>query len=180
MATPEIWENVKGFESLYMVSNHGRVKSVDHYVKCNSGKRLVKGRILKPCDRGNGYPFVTVGKDGKQYNLSIHRAVAIAFIPNPDNLPEVNHKDTNPANANVSNLEWCNRTYNNNYDKRAFKAAKKKRKKIIQLDGNNVVKVWNSMSEIQKTLGFSIGNISSCCSGKRQFANGFSWKFVEV
>lgn len=180
MLENEIWKDVKGFEGLYMVSNYGRIKSIDHYVKCNSGRRLVRGKILKPCDRGNGYPFVTMGKGGKQYNVSIHRAVALAFIPNPDNLPEVNHKDTNPSNFDVNNLEWCDRTYNNNYAKRAFKAAQKKKKRIVQLDGDNIIKIWDSLSEIQKNMGFSAGNISYCCSGKRSTANGFSWKFEEV
>ncbi len=175
-----LWKDVKGFEGLYMVSNRGEVKSIDHYVNCNKGKRLVKGRTLKPCDRGNGYPFVTMGRDGKQYNVSIHRAVAIAFIPNPQNLLEVNHKDTNPSNYDVDNLEWCNRTYNNNYANRPFKASMKQRKRIVQIDKNKEIKKWNSLSEIHKNLGISIGNISQCCTGKRNTAGGYSWKFEEV
>lgn len=180
MATPVLWKDVVGFEGLYIVSNFGEIRSVDHYVKCNSGKRLVKGRTLKPCDRGNGYPFVTMGKDGKQYNMSVHRVVAIAFLPNPNNLPEVNHKDTNTFNYSLDNLEWCDRKYNNNYSNRAYKAAVSKRKRILQIKNETVIRIWNSISEIERNTGISAGNISECCNGKRSTAGGYSWKFKEV
>ena len=75
----EIWKDVVGFEGLYQVSDLGRARSLSHYVRCNKGRRHVKGKILKPVDRGNGYAFVTFGKDGKQYNISLHRKVAEAF-----------------------------------------------------------------------------------------------------
>lgn len=180
MATPVLWKDVVGFEGLYIVSNQGEIRSVDHYVRCNSGMRLVKGRTLKPCDRGNGYPFVTMGKDGKQYNMSIHRVVAMAFLPNPYNLPEVNHKDTNTFNYSLDNLEWCDRQYNNNYFDRAYKAAREKRKRIVQIKNGIVVKIWNSISEIERNMKISAGNISECCNGRRNTAGGYSWKFEEV
>ena len=106
----EIWKDAIGFEGLYQVSNFGRARSIAHEVNCNKGKRIVKGKLLKAVDRGNGYAFVTFGKDGKQYNISLHRMVASVFIPNPLNLPEVNHIDRNPMNARADNLEWCDRT----------------------------------------------------------------------
>jgi hypothetical protein len=180
MAIPEIWKDVVGFEGLYIVNCHGEIRSVDHYVKCNTGTRLVRGKTLKPCDRGNGYPFVTMGKDGKQYNMSIHRVIAIAFLPNPDRLPEVNHKDTDPSNYDLSNLEWCDRTYNNNYANRAYKVAQMKKKEIEQIKNGVVVKVWNSLSAIGRECGISTGNISECCNGRRNTAGGYMWKFKEA
>lgn len=175
----EVWKTIEGFEGLYEVSNTSKIRSVDHFVKCNSGKRLIKGKELKPCDRGNGYMFVTLGKDGKQYNMSLHRAVAQAFIPNPENLPEINHKDENPANNLLDNLEWCDRTYNNNYGTRTLRASISKNKKVCQIKNNIIVKIWDSFTSINKENGWSIGNISSCCNGKRKRAYGYEWRYTD-
>ena len=98
----EIWKNIFDFIG-YQVSNFGRIRSLKTY------------KILKQYNHRNGYMFVSLSHHGKHFNLYIHRLVAEAFIPNPDNLPEVNHKDENPSNNNVNNLEWCNRKYNANY-----------------------------------------------------------------
>ena len=173
----ELWKDVHGFEGLYMISNLGKIKSIDHYVKCNTGKRLVKGRVLKACDRGNGYPFVTLGKDGKQYNMSIHRMVAIAFVPNPQKYKEVNHIDENKSNFHVENLEWCDRNYNNNHGTRQNRVTIKNSKKVIQMEGDKVLRIWFSLSDIARELNFSIGNISSCCNGSRPSAYGYVWKY---
>lgn len=174
-----IWKDVIGFEGLYIVNKHGEIRSVDHYVKCNTGRRLVKGKTIKPCDRGNGYPFVTMGKNGKQYNMSIHRVVAMAFLPNPENLPEVNHKDTNSFNFDLDNLEWCDRKYNNNYANRAYKSGEKRRRRVEQIKDGFVIRVWNSLSEIGKECKLSIGNISECCNGRRNSVGGYNWRFKE-
>lgn len=133
--------------------------------------------MLKICDRGNGYAFVTMGKDGKQYNVNVHRAVAEAFIPNPDNLPIINHKDCNPMNSTVENLEWCTFQYNNTYADRIEKCVEKRRKPILQMLNGNVIKKWYSLSEVGRATGYSIGNISHCCNGKRQHANGYEWRY---
>lgn len=172
------WKPVIGFEGLYEVSPEGEIKSVDHYVRCNSGQRLIKGRILKQCDRGNGYPFVTMGKNGKQYNVSTHRAVAMAFIPNPNNYTEVNHIDCNPKNSNVKNLEWCNRTYNNHYGNRIEKAISKTSKKVLMIVNEEIVKTFSSLSEASKTTGITASNISMCCNGKRFHAGGYTWRYL--
>lgn len=100
------------------VSNLGRIKTVDHYVTCKNGsKKLVKGHILKQYFAEKGYMYVALNVNGKQVNLLVHRAVAISFLPNPDNLPEVNHKDNNRTNNRLDNLEWCTRRYNEDYKK---------------------------------------------------------------
>lgn len=173
----EDWRSVEGFEGLYEVSNYGRVRSVDHYVKCNSGRRLVKGRLLKVCDRGNGYAFVTMGKDGKQYNVSVHIVVAKAFIPNPNNLPCVNHKDENPRNNCVDNLEWCTYGYNLSYNDLAKRKAVDKRLPILQYskDGK-FIKEWSHAREAAEELGLNKRAIYNCCQGRTKTSGGFIWK----
>ena len=117
MLLNEIWKPIKGYESLYEVSNYGRVKALARRKNCNRGYGIIKEHIMKPnnCDRGGYYRVPLTGTNHiKKYYL-VHRLVAEAFIPNPDNLPEVNHKDSNKANNNIKNLEWCSRTYNIKY-----------------------------------------------------------------
>ena len=111
----EIWKDIDGFGGCYQVSNLGRVKSLDRNVKGNKSNYIRIGKILSPKTHRNGYLCVVLCKDriGKMYY--IHRLVAQAFIPNPDRLPQVNHKDENKTNNNVENLEWCSAEYNTNY-----------------------------------------------------------------
>ena len=112
----EIWRPIEGYEGLYEVSNTGRVRSVDRYVKtCYGSYRLYKGKVLSLVITSYGYFVVSLHFNGKQNTIKVHRIVAQAFIPNPDNLPEVNHKDEVKTNNNVDNLEWCDSKYNNSY-----------------------------------------------------------------
>ena len=129
----EIWKPIKDFESSYEVSNLGNVRSIDRYVeyigtnqthKKMNMKQFKKGKILIPALHKNGYFFVALPKKQK----SIHRLVAETFIPNPNNLPQINHKDGNKKNNNVKNLEWCNQSYNTQhaYDNNLIKHYRKK------------------------------------------------------
>lgn len=112
----EEWRSIEGYEGLYEVSNTGQVRSLDRYVKtCYEAYKLHKGKILSPAKDKNGYLKVHLCYNGKHNIIRVHRLVAQAFLPNPDNLPEVNHKDEDKTNNNVDNLEWCDRKYNNNY-----------------------------------------------------------------
>lgn len=110
----EIWKDVDGYEGLYQVSNLGRVKALPKYTYSKGYPQLRKERVLKPVYTGKYRNYLSVTfSDGKQYK--VHRLVAIAFIPNPDGLPLVNHKDENPSNNTVGNLEWCTNSYNVKY-----------------------------------------------------------------
>ena len=100
----EIWKDIEGYEGLYQVSNLGRVKSI--YGWC--GNRFVKRtKILKLKINNKGYTKVYLYKNKKSKMFFVHRLVAMAFVPNPNNLPQVNHKDGNKLNNSIGNLEWC-------------------------------------------------------------------------
>ena len=109
----EEWRPVVGYEGLYEVSSYGRVRSLDRFYY-----RLHKGKVLSPTKDRYGYLTVTLNCNGKSKTIKIHRLVAQAFIENPDNLPQVNHKDEVKSNNCVDNLEWCSAKYNNNFGTR--------------------------------------------------------------
>ena len=119
--TEEIWRPIVGYEGLYEVSSYGRVRSLDRYVKGKS-YRLHKGKVLSPGKNSRGYLSAVLSYNGKHKAITVHRLVAEAFLPNPDNLPEVNHKDEDKTNNRVENLEWCNHKYNMNYGTRNIRA----------------------------------------------------------
>ena len=115
----EEWKNVIGYEGLYEVSSYGRVRSLNRYVEYSNGRIcLHKGKVLSPAKNRYGYLVVVLSCNEKRKTITVHRLVAQAFIPNPDDLLEVNHKDEDKTNNNVTNLEWCTAKYNSNYGNR--------------------------------------------------------------
>lgn len=159
----EIWKDVENFEGLYQISNLGRVKSVERVVHVEDPKKhrtytkhfpeCIKATTLD----SKGYVMVTLKKDGKTSRYRIHRLVAKAFIPNADNLPQVNHKDENKENNCVENLEWCTNDYNNNYGTRISRISEKRR----GISTHNSIKVkvfgviYDSLSKAGKAIGVS-------------------------
>ena len=171
MNIDEIWCPIKGYEGLYEVSDKGRVRSL------KSGKE----RILKPLRITCGYLQVQLWKNGKQKMYLIHRLVAQAFIPNPDNLPEVNHKDEDKENNSVKNLEWCDRKYNINYGNRNQMVSMKLSKPILQYTKSGVfVREWKSTYDVERNLGYFHNSISYCCNGKLKSAYGYVWKYKDT
>lgn len=162
----EIWKDIEGFNGDYWVSNLGNVKSL---------KRGNK-RLLKPRKQSGYYKVVLYNNEKHEY--AIHRLVATAFISNPDNLPQVNHKDENKANNRVDNLEWCTQEYNVNYGTGNKKRARSKSKKVLQFKPDGTfVKEWKSTMDVQRNLGFEHANISRCCRNIRKTAHGYLWKY---
>ena len=160
-----IWKDIKGYEGLYQVSDKGEVRN-----KSN--------KILKPFDNGNGYKKIMLFKDNKRTPYYIHRLVAENFISNPNNWKQINHKDENPSNNTLENLEWCNNTYNVNYGGHNERMINSKSKTVYQydLDGNYIT-YFKNCGEASIYTGVSKSQINKCCSGKLKMANGFIWKY---
>ncbi len=153
----EEWRDIEGYEGLYQVSNLGRVKSFNY--------RGHKGNIgiLKPRLDGKKYETIALYKDGKPKYVRIHRLVAQAFIPNPNNLPQVNHKDENKTNNDMKNLEWCTNEYNHNYGTRNKRVSKALSKKVVCITTGEI---FDGIREAGRKYNISSGSITECCQGK--------------
>lgn len=174
----EIWKDIAGYEGKYQVSNLGRIRSLDRIVYNQGRHYFQNGKILKAGSQKSGYLFVTLYKAGKRKEYLVHRLVAQAFIPNPNGLSQVNHKDEDVTNNKVENLEWCTAKYNCNYGTRNEKIAKKAGKKVIQLTLDwQAVHVWSSAHECARA-GFNFGSVCACCRGERNMHKGYRWKYV--
>lgn len=167
----EEWRDIKDYEGLYQVSNLGRVKSLIFWSNVHK-KFFKREKIMKFGRNKQGYLTVVLCKDKIQTGKNVHRLVAEAFIPNPRKLQEINHKDENPSNNCVDNLEWCTHKYNINYGIRG--------KKVIQYDlKGNKIKEWNSAVEASKKTKICAGSICKCRSGSYKTAGGYIWKYKD-
>lgn len=166
----EIWKDIEGYEGLYQVSSEGRVKSLNY-------NRTGEEKIMKGTKNNKDYFTVSLCKEGKTKTFSIHRLVATAFLPNPNNLPQVNHRNEDKTDNRVENLEYCDSKYNNNYGTRNERISKP----ILQfnLDGE-FIKKWDGAREVERELGFNHGDISTCCRGKIKTAYGFVWMYAVI
>lgn len=178
----EEWKDIEGFEGIYQISTYGRVRSCDRYVKnSNSGYRFVPSQILSGYKDKDNYCGIVLYNQRKHKNCKVHQLVAKAFIPNPNGYREINHKDENPSNNNVDNLEWCDRRYNNTYNGRAIRVGITQSKKINQYaKSGELIKQWSSSREPQKALGYASGNIIKVCKGKAHTAYGYVWKYAST
>ena len=155
----EIWKDIKGYEGLYIISNTGKVKE------------LKRNKLLKPVLQ-KGYLYIHLCKNSKDKSYLLHRLVAQHFIDNPDNLPEVNHKDEDKVNNNASNLEWCDAKYNSNYGTR----NKRKGKPIQCIETG---KIYWGAREMERQLGIKHNNIAKAIKNGTQ-AGGYHWQYVDL
>lgn len=176
------WKEIQGYENLYLISIDGEIWS------------LCSNKIIKTYISKFGYERVVLTHNKKQKNFLVHRLVALAFIPNLNNYPAINHKDENKTNNNVKNLEWCTSKYNCNYGTRIKRISEKLKqshkgkhfsrdtefkkgynaKMVRELTTNTV---YSSMQEASTHTGVPAGNICMCCKGKLKQTRGLKWEY---
>lgn len=187
----EKWRDIPSYLGLYQASNLGRIRTYPKEVYCYNAngddvKMTIGGEILSPVTTKKGYKRVTLSDKGICTPQLVHRLVAMAFIPNPHGYPVVNHKDENPSNNCVDNLEWCTCEYNVNYgtaQERKGKAKRKTSEKTIgmfSLDGK-LLKTFKNFVEIEEYMqrGNLHGNIIAVCKGRRNQCLGYKWKIID-
>lgn len=162
MKESEVWKDVAEYEGFYKVSNKGNIYSVE---RRNSRGYRRGGRMLKPSyDRG-GYLIVALCKNGKQKTRTVHRLVAETFLPNPNGMSQVNHRDEDKDNNNVGNLEWCDSKHNNNHGTRSERSAQARSKKVRAVNAKTgEVVTFNSTVETGRK-GYHQGVVSMACRG---------------
>ena len=193
----EVWKDIEGYEGLYQISDCGRVRSLNYHSTGKPG-------YLKPRKSRKGYLRVVLCKNGDEKSFTVHRLVANAFLPNPGNLPQINHKDEIKTNNCVSNLEWCTNQYNQNYgslpkrhrermlgEKNTFYGKHHTKESIEKIINNSAFAkkvicvetgiTYKSTMEAQRQTGIPNSNISACCRGKYGFktAGGYHWKYTD-
>ena len=180
------WVDIEGFDNEYQINQFGGIRTL------KNSPKLKKYDLLKPqTSKRNGYVYQMLYKNGKPKLVRVHRLVAKAFLPNPNNFSQVNHKDGNKQNNSVDNLEWCDQSYNmkhayenglqkpsENQRQAVINTNKLKRKKICQIKDGNIINIFSGISEASKKTNISVSCISRCCNFKRKSANGFEWRFV--
>lgn len=151
----EQWKDI--YYGLYAVSNLGQIKAKDRIVQTKTGPRYYKEKILIPEIIADGHCRVTLVNAGEKQRYLIHRLVAESFLPNPNNYPIVNHKDENPSNNNVDNLEWCSVAYNNAYNNRHQRIGDAEGHDVDLIDNNgNIIKTYPSITKAANDYGFPI------------------------
>ena len=157
-------KDIKDYEGLYAITRDGRVWSY-------KSKKFLKPRLVR------GYHQVDLYKDKKVKSYLIHRLVAEAFIPNPENKQQVNHLDEDKSNNCVDNLEWCDAKYNTNYGTRNERAAKKL---SIPIYCEELNKIFDGARQAARELGLDNSNIIKCCKGKYKTTGGYHFRYAET
>ena len=170
----EIWRTVviKGeIYDNYKISNLGRLINLNY-------RRTGKAKLMEPFDNGHGYLQVHLSKNKITKTFLVHRLVSEIFIPNPNNLTEINHIDEDKTNNRVDNLEWKSHKGNCNHGTRNKRMAKTKSKKVLQFTLDGVfVREWESTRECGRN-GFDNSSVCQCCNGKKPHYKGFKWCYV--
>jgi hypothetical protein len=185
----ERWKPVTGF-GIYEISDHGNIRSIDRLSRNWVGEFPVKGTMLRQQHNNRGYRYVRLWKDGSQVKKYVHRLVAEEFIPNPNNLPQINHLDNNPDNNHVSNLEWCTHEQNMKWSEAQGRAvwsekAKQNARKgwermWVPVVGENVITGevlrFANLNDTKKS-GFQPSCVCNCCKGLRKVHKGYRWSY---
>lgn len=197
----ETWRPVVEYEGLYEVSNLGQIRSLDRLVKGKKEgfRQKVNGKLLTPIKNRQGYLRVNLCNDDGRKAKFVHRLVCSAFLPNPYNFPYINHKDENPLNNNVENLEWCTAKYNCNYGNHRknvslSKIGKRpnlsrealerinapKRKPVIGTHIETGEEIFFKSMASCKDSGFSPQNVSHCVTKRQHTHKGYTWRYANI
>ena len=182
----ENWKDIKGYEGFYQVSDCGRIKSLERDVYYSNGiVHHLKEKILAPFLDKDGYQIVSLYLNGKAKSITVHRLVAEAFLPNPENKSQINHKNEVKNNNVVENLEWCTASYNVNYgtrtersvqNRRSYKLGNHPHAKPVFCEELN--KKFDCITSAQEELGIWGSAITKACKGKIKTAGGFHWRYA--
>ena len=173
----EIWKDIEGYEGLYQVSNLGNIKSY----RPNNKYFGQSEHLLKLSAINTGYYSVTLYKENKEkHKYLVHRLVAMAFIPNPKNLPYINHIDENKTNNNVNNLEWCDALYNNNYGTAIIRKIDTVSRPVNQFTLNRKhIASYKSSKIASELLGINRANIQQACHN-HTVSGGYFWEYDDA
>lgn len=187
----EIWKDIPEWEGFYQASTFGRVRSVDRVLMTQNSHgflspRKHKGKIISPNTNNRGYLYLCLCKDNNHHWFDkVHRLIAMTFLPNPNHLSDVNHKDGDKLNNKVDNLEWCSHSENQKHALRTGLnikpyAAGRYKKAVLQIDPitKNVIAEFDSITAATLYFGkTNITNIGSVLNGRHKIAYGFEWKY---
>jgi hypothetical protein len=187
VAEKYVWEPIAGFEGNYKICLEGLVKSVER-IDC-LGRRHPE-QIMKPKHNNRGYAQISLYRNGKRHYFLLHRLVAEHFIPNPDNLPQVNHKDENKDNNHSGNLEWCTNLYNRRYGTGYMRSVEKhdysmigrgNRKPVNQYSKNGeLICKWDAIVLAEKATGIPARSIRRCFQHRKNIAGGYRWELAAM
>lgn len=187
----EIWKDIHGYEGLYQISNLGNVKTLHYGQKVsNNHWKETSSRLLKQKTSTSGYQRVELYKKDSRKCFYVHRLVAMAFLDNPENKPQINHKDGNKLNNCVDNLEWATSSENLKHAAQTGlrinpmlgKKGKKSplAKPVIQYDlDGNFVAYWHSVADVARAFNTKITTICACTNGRHKSSKGYIWKYYD-
>ena len=186
----EEWRDVVGYEGIYMVSSLGRIASMERKVQCGNIPKIIPFKIkstrIRHTTPNYSRESVSLSCNGNDKNFFVHRLVAEAFIPNPNNYPDIDHINGSPLCNSVSNLRWCNEKMNQNnpITKQRLSDAMKGRpcsnglsKQVCQLSNGNIIHIFNSSCETEK-YGFYPSSVRACCRGKIKSHKGYKFMWL--
>lgn len=179
----EIWKNIPGWEGYYQASNIGRIRSLDRIVYSKEGRKFTfKGKILKPRRNKRGYFYLGLHKGGKIKSCTVHRLIALTFIPNPLNYPQVHHRDDNQVDNNVNNLKWGTISQNSHDAIKNGRWApmigeKSPLSKLTEEQVIEIKRLWHIRAMSQKNIGKKFGIVQQHVS---EIVNNIVWKHLAV
>ena len=176
-----MYKSIKDYEGFYEVNELGQVRSVDRTVEFKDGRiRKFNGIDLKLSMNKGGYLLATLKKNGVSKNCQVHRLVADTFLPNPDNLPEVHHKNHERKDNRACNLQWITSTEQKDEHWRAARSKAKTKGTRLRVIGNGIDKIYNSSREVERELGVSNTSAMKVAKGIYKQTKGYKIHFVDA